>query len=83
MNVIKEVKFTDIMGKKYGCFMDTYFSQEGWQLLLIESNGFEGYQVFFGHGVQVDNRYEYGFPYIFTLWEVKAFSKDFYERKCA
>lgn len=81
MNVIQIVKFTDIIGEKYGGFIDTYFAQEGWQLLMVECDGLGGYQVFFGPGVQVDNNYEYGFPYVFDLAEVKAFAKDFYTKR--
>lgn len=40
-----------------------------------------GYQVFFGTGVQVDNLYEYGFPYLCDKDELLAFAKKFYIKK--
>lgn len=82
MKVIKAINFTDIVGPRVGNFLDEYFSEKGWELQYVQGyDGAEGYQVFFGKGVQVDNNYEYGFPFLYDLDEVKNFAESFYFRK--
>lgn len=81
MIVLGTLKFADILGEKRGSQVDAYFAQEGWQLLHVMCGSGDGYQVFFGPGVQVDNNYEYGFPYAFDLDEVKAFADNFLANK--
>lgn len=78
MIVLGISKFADILGKKRGSLVDAYFAQEGWQLLHVMCGSGDGYQVYFGPGVQVDNNFEYGFPYAFDLDEVKAFAEEFF-----
>ena len=56
--------FPDDMGKE----LDQYFSDHNWKLEYCPA--ISGYQVFFGTGIQVDNQYEYGFPYSYSKEEL-------------
>lgn len=84
LEVINVVKFSDFMVPAIGRFMDDYFEKEGWELQYVKGDcGCTGYQVFFGSGVQVDNNYEYGFPYLYDCDEVVAFAEYFYIHRSA
>lgn len=75
-----ECKFEHLMPGFIGHELDVHFAKNGWKLERWEAPNSSGYQVFFGENVQVDNNFEYGFPYLFDKEEVIAFAEDFYER---
>lgn len=69
--------FSSLLHNHVGVALDKHFEKNGW--ILQRSEG--GYQVFFGKGVQVDNHYEYGFPYLYDQNELIAFANEFYITK--
>lgn len=77
----ESVLFASLLPESIGTEIDLYFKKNGWTLLACEIDEAKGYQVFFGAGVQVDNLYEYGFPYLYDNNELMAFAKDFYIKK--
>lgn len=72
------VSFTTLFPGEMGEKLDEYFSVRGWNLEYRPAVA--GYQVFFGKGVQVDNQYEYGFPYSYCREELTAFATRLYNR---
>ena len=76
-----ECKFSELIAGPIGDKLDLHFNKNGWKLERWEEGETSGYQVFFGKNVQVDNQFEYGFPYLFDKEEVIAFAKNFYENK--
>lgn len=76
-----ECKFSELIPGPIGDNLDLYFNKNGWKLERWEEGDKAGYQVFFGKNVQVDNQFEYGFPYLFDKDDVIAFANDFYENK--
>lgn len=66
--------FASLLHNHVGAALDKCFAEKGWVLQHHEG----GYQVFFGKGVQVDNHYEYGFPYLYDQDELIAFANEFY-----
>ncbi len=74
------IRFTDVMPRVMGEKLDAYFAENGWQLQAWDTNGSVGYQVYFGKGVQVDNHFEYGFPYLYDIDELQGFAEGLYER---
>ena len=81
--MIKEaISFSSVLPSPIGTQLDALFRQRGWQLQrCTPEGGNSGYQVYFGSGVQVDNHYEYGFPYLYGRDELVAFAYDFYLRQ--
>ena len=61
---IEQISFEELLPSTVGAALDAHFSEQGWELQLWHVGESSGYQVFFGTGVQVDNLYEYGFPYL-------------------
>ena len=74
-----ERKFSELCEGEQFEAVDRYFLEQGWKLELWKEENDFGYQVFFGEGVQVDNYYEYGFPYLFAKEEVIGFAEEFYK----
>lgn len=72
------ISFTTLFPNEMGKKLDQYFSVRGWNLEYRPAVA--GYQVFFGKGVQVDNQYEYGFPYSYSKDEITAFATRLYNR---
>lgn len=72
----KVVRFSSLLHSPVGAWLDAYFADQGWELQEIDGE----YQVYFGRGVQVDNRYEYGFPHLVTREDLLMFAADFYNR---
>lgn len=72
----KVVRFSSLLHSPIGAWLDAYFADQGWELQEIDGE----YQVYFGRGVQVDNRYEYGFPHLVTQEDLLMFAADFYNR---
>jgi len=77
---IKKVHFTDIMPHPMGRALDKDFSKRNWTLQLWCNGQTEGYQVYFGKAVQVDNLYEYGFPHLYEKEDLVAFAENYYNR---
>lgn len=77
-NKPKFIKFTDVFPGIMGEKLDQYFDKQGWKLEYRPA--IVGYQVFFGKGVQVDNNYEYGFPYSYTKEELSVFANYLYSK---
>ena len=69
-------RFYDLLPTHIGAWLDAYFAKEGWERQEFE----DGYQDYFGAGVQVDNQYEYGFSHLVTRDDLLAFAVDFYNR---
>lgn len=51
--------------------LDELFKKEKWKLVKAYDDYSKeiGYQLYFGEGIQVDNNYEYGFPYLLNREE--------------
>ena len=75
------VLFSSMLPEPMGSALDNHFVKNGWELQAWDSGEAQGYQVFFGKGVQVDNNFEYGFPYLYDKDELLAFAKGFYESR--
>lgn len=75
--------FSQIIPGPLGESMDEYFAKNNWSLIRRKVGSDIGYQVYFGKGVQVDNLYEYGFPYLYDNEMVISFAEDFYKRNIA
>ena len=75
------VLFASLLPEPMGSALDDHFKKNGWELQAWDNGKVQGYQVFFGDGVQVDNSYEYGFPYLYDKDELLAFAEGFYERQ--
>jgi len=80
--LFQDASFSELIPGSIGESLDAYFAKRGWKLLTrpLGADGAAGYQVFFGEGVQVDNRYEYGFPYLYDKEELLSFARGFYAR---
>lgn len=78
---VRTVKFSSLCPEPVGSGIDQHFENNNWKLLCFDKDDFTGYQVFFGEDVQVDNNYEYGFPYLYEEDELLAFANEFYENK--
>lgn len=74
------VLFASLLPEPMGTALDGHFKKNGWELQAWDNGKVQGYQVFFGDGVQVDNSYEYGFPYLYDKDELLAFAEGFYDR---
>ena len=60
------VLFSSLLPPPTGTQLDELFLKRGWQLQRwVSEGGTPDYQVYFGPGMQVDNHYEYGFPYLY------------------
>lgn len=78
-NIKKEViTFASLLPEPVGSKIDLHFKKNGWELQAWDTGSAKGYQIFFGSGVQVDNNYEYGFPYLYDKEELLAFAQGFY-----
>lgn len=75
---IEDVKFSTLVPGVMGDALDSLFEKNNWTLQFWNNDKSTGYQVYFGEGVQVDNLYEYGFPYLYDKDDVLAFAKDFF-----
>jgi len=75
---ISPISFQDVFPGPVGEAIDGYFKERGWELQIWYTDTDSGYQVYFGAGVQVDNLYEYGFPYLLQQDELLAFALGFY-----
>lgn len=80
--LFQDASFSELIPGSIGESLDAHFAKRGWKLLTRQtgSDGASGYQVFFGEGVQVDNLYEYGFPYLYDKEELLSFARDFFAR---
>lgn len=74
------VKFANMLPGYMGKQLDSHFENNGWQLQKWDNGKDVGYQVYFGTGVQVDNLYEYGFPYLYDQEELLLFAESFYDK---
>lgn len=85
LRLVKRVTFTELIeDARIGPAVDRYFERHGWDLRIVRTvskTAEEGYQVYFGKGVQVDNNFEYGFPYLYEEADVIAFAKIFFVDK--
>ena len=82
MKIKKEIiLFSSLMSDPAGSAMDLHFEKNGWELQAWDTGTAQGYQIFFGKGVQVDNNYEYGFPYLYDKEELLEFAEGFYESR--
>lgn len=80
--IIQRIKFYDLIPSTVGKQLDRYFEKRGWALQQwLEEGRSPGYQVYFGKGVQVDNRLEFGFPYLYSTEETVSFACNFYNIK--
>jgi hypothetical protein len=77
--VIRIVKFSEIMEGEKGEYIDKILEEEKWELQILQNGDCEGYQLFLGEGIQVDNQFEYGFPHLYELDDVLAFAEQFYD----
>ena len=78
------VLFSSLLPTPMGTQLDELFHQRSWQLQRwVSEEGTPGYQVYYGPGVQVDNHYEYGFPYLYEEAELLSFAFGFYIRQIA
>lgn len=77
----KRVVFSSLLPEPVGAALDSHFEKHGWELQAWDTGNAQGYQIYFGAGVQVDNNYEYGFPYLYDKEELLAFAKGFYESR--
>lgn len=76
------VHFSSLLPPPMGTRLDALFHQHSWQLQRwVTEEGTLGYQIYFGAGVQVDNHYEYGFPYLYEEAELLSFAHGFYIRQ--
>lgn len=68
VNILEEFKDINYIEK-----IDKFFSENKWELLktISKEDTKDYYQIYFGKNVQVDNNYEYGFPYLFTREDTK------------
>ena len=76
--MVQSIKFSDLLPGTIGKELDLFFEKNNWVLQSWKADKTQGYQVFFGEGVQVDNNYEYGFPYLFEKDELITFANNFY-----
>lgn len=76
--MISKIKFSELLQNEIGESLDRHFAKNGWALQRWDDGQEVGYQVYFGKGEQVDNHYEYGFPYLFDQAEVEEFASTFY-----
>lgn len=76
----KVIQFCDLIPGPVGQELDAHFKNKNWELQSWDTGSSSGYQVFFGEGVQVDNLFEYGFPYLYEKDELLTFAQDFYEK---
>lgn len=67
---IRTIKFSDIIPDKTSEKLDCFLEMNGWQLQEWTRKGFLGYNIFYGKGTQVNNRFEYEFPYLFSKDEL-------------
>ena len=51
--------------------LNDLFIEKGWNLIFINNENGKDFQIYFGKNVQVDNMYEYAFPYAFNYEETK------------
>lgn len=73
------VLFSSLLPPPMGTQLDELFQKRGWQLQRwVSEGGTPDYQVYFGPGMQVDNHYEYGFPYLYEEAELLSFAHSFY-----
>lgn len=78
------ILFASLLPPPMGTQLDALFRQRGWQLQRwVPEGNAPGYQVYFGPGVQVDNHYEYGFPYLYDEVELLSFAHGVYIRQMA
>lgn len=78
------VLFSSLLPPPMGTQLDELFQKRGWQLQRwVSEGGAPGYQIYFGPGMQVDNHYEYGFPYLYAEAELLSFAHSFYIRQMA
>lgn len=75
------ISFSSLLPEPMGSALDLHFEKRGWELQAWDTGNAQGYQIYFGAGVQVDNYYEYGFPYLYDKEELLAFAKAFYESR--
>lgn len=74
------ITFSELLGDANGNNLDSYFKNNAWELQEWTNDSTTGYQVFFGPGVQVDNLYEYGFPYLYDKEDIRSFAISFFDK---
>lgn len=79
LSFVKKVLFASLLGNtSIGNAVDNYFDRHGWGLYVVSNGRNEGYQVYFGKGVQVDNNFEWGFPHLYEEADVVTFGREFF-----
>jgi hypothetical protein len=82
LSLVKKVLFATLLENTFiGNAIDSYFKRHGWGLYIVSNGQREGYQVFFGKGIQVDNSYEWGFPHLYDELDVVNFGCEFFWKK--
>lgn len=80
LDVIRTVKYAEILPGEKGLFLDTICEKEGYELQLIK--GYKstiGYQLLVRGDEGDDDNWEYEFPYMYELDEVIAHAESFYD----
>lgn len=78
---ILTTSFRELVPEEIAKALDNHFVRNGWVLQRWVTNAENGYQIYFGKDVQVDNYYEYGFPYLYDREEAREFALRFYEKQ--
>ena len=73
--------FSEVVLGNMARALDEHFDKNGWVLLKTTDDDKDGFQVYFGEGVQVDNSFEFGFPYLYDREEVTGFAEHFYDTR--
>lgn len=82
LSFVKKVLFANLLeNTSIGNAVDNYFKRHGWTLYIASNGKGEGYQVYFGRGVQVDNMVEWGLPHLFEESEIISFGNEFFFKK--
>ena len=75
---VRKTTFASLIPAPIGTDIDAIFEKEKWELQEWHKCDGIYYQVYFGTGVQVDNYYEYGFPYLYDIHQLTDFAWNFY-----
>lgn len=79
LSFIKKMQFANLLeNTSIGNAVDNYFARHGWSLYTVSNGRDEGYQVYFGKGVQVDNNFEWGLPHLHDEAEIVSFGNEFF-----
>lgn len=79
LSFVKKAQFAILLpNTSIGNAVDNYFARHGWSLYTVSNGRDEGYQVYFGKGVQVDNLFEWGLPHLYDEAEIIRFGNEFF-----